>query len=100
MNRTILVVALLISVTAFIAQKNHLNYDVLIRTGDSLYQVKDFKNSAFVYLEAFNDHNTKITINQRYNVACLWALANYPDSAFFHLNYLVKLRDYSNYEHI
>ncbi len=36
-------------------------------------------------------------MNHRYNAACSWALANYPDSAFYYLNYLARFQKYSNY---
>jgi len=72
-------------------------YDVLIKKADSLYQIKDFNKSAFTFSKAFNLTDTEITINHRYNAACSWALANYPDSAFFYLDYITKNLNYTNY---
>ncbi len=92
--------ALLISTTALLAQKNHENYDILIRKADSLYQVKDYKNSAFVFSDAFNVPDAKISMNHRYNAACSYALANIPDSAIFYLNYVATLMNYTKYGHI
>ncbi|MBT4401138.1 MAG: alpha/beta hydrolase [Bacteroidetes bacterium] len=91
---------LLISTTSLIAQKNHQKYDVLIRKADSLYQVKDNQNSAFAFSGAFNAPDAKITMNHRYNAACSWALANYPDSAFYHLYYVATKMNYTDYGHL
>lgn len=71
-------------------------YNVIIRTADSLYQVKDYTKSAFAFSDAFKAPDAKITINHRYNAVCSWALANYPDSAFFNLNYIVTWMNYTN----
>ena len=100
MKTTTFLLTLLISATSLLAQKNHQKYDVLIRKADSLYQVKDYKNSALAFSEAFNAHDAKITINHRYNAACSWALASVPDSAFYHLNYVATKMDYMDYGHI
>lgn len=100
MKTSTFLLALLISITSIIAQNNHLKYDVLIRKADSLYQVKDYKNSALAFSNAFNSSNSKITINHRYNAACSYALANNPDSAFFNLNYIATQMNYSKYGHI
>ena len=75
-------------------------YDDLIRKADSLYQVKDFKNSSFTFSEAFKTPGARTTMSQRYNASCSWALANYPDSAFFNLNYIATLMNYTNFGHI
>jgi len=88
---------LVICALSVFGQSNASKYDVLIQKGDSLYQVKDFKNSAFAFSDAFKAPDSKITINHRYNAACSWALANYPDSAFFYLNYLATVMNYTNY---
>jgi pimeloyl-ACP methyl ester carboxylesterase len=90
----------LISTTSLIAQKNHQKYDALIRKADSLYQVKDNHNSALAFSDAFNTTDAKITMNHRYNAACSWALANYPDSAFYHLNYVATKMNYTDYGHL
>ncbi|MHB9054636.1 MAG: alpha/beta fold hydrolase [Paludibacteraceae bacterium] len=100
MKTTTFLLALLISTTSLIAQKNHQKYGVLIRKADSLYQAKDYKNSALAFSDAFNAPDAKITMNHRYNAACSYALANNADSAFFYLNYIATLKNYTNYGHI
>ncbi len=100
MKLTTFVFAFLISTTFLTAQINQHSYDVLIRKADSLYQVKDFKNSALAFSSAFKNADSKITINHRYNAACSYALANNPDSAFFNLNYIASEMNYSKFGHI
>jgi pimeloyl-ACP methyl ester carboxylesterase len=97
MKTTTLFLGLLICTVSLFGQTITRKYDFLIRKADSLYQVKDFKNSAFAFSDAFKALDSKITINHRYNAACSWALANYPDSAFFNLNYIATLMNYTNY---
>lgn len=100
MKTTTLILSLIICSAFVSGQTITAKYDNLIRKADSLYQVKDFKNSGFAFSDAFKAPDAKITINHRYNAACSWALANYPDSAFFNLNYLASLMNYTNYGHI
>jgi len=96
MKTTTLFLALLICTASLFGQPNAGKYEVLIRKADSLYRVKDFKKSAFAFSDAFKAPDSKITINHRYNAACSWALANYPDSAFCNLNYIATLMNYTN----
>jgi pimeloyl-ACP methyl ester carboxylesterase len=100
MKTTTFLLTLLISATFLLAQKNHQKYDVLIRKADSLYQVKDYMNSALSFSVAFNAPDAKITMNHHYNAACSWALVNVPDSAFYHLNYVATKMNYTDYGHI
>ena len=100
MKTTTFLLALLISATALLAQNTHQKYDDLIRKADSLYQVKNYKNSALAFSEAFNAPDAKTTMNHRYNAACSWALATVPDSAFYHLNYVTTKMNYTDYGHI
>lgn len=97
MRTTLLFVNLLIFTGFIVGQTSTSKYDVLIRQADSLYQVKDFKKSAFAFSDAFKAPDSKIVINHRYNAACSWALANYPDSAFYNLEYISSLMNYTNY---
>ena len=98
MKTTTLFLGFLICIVSLFGQTRR--YDILIRKADSLYQVKDFKNSAFSFSYAFKAPDSRITINQRYNAACSWALANYPDSAFYQLNYITTKLNYTDYGHI
>jgi hypothetical protein len=75
-------------------------YVDLCKKADSLYKAKDYKNSAFTYSSAFKANGWKGAINDRYNAACSWALANIPDSAFFYLSRAVFIGGYTSYDHI
>jgi pimeloyl-ACP methyl ester carboxylesterase len=97
MRSTVLLLCLSLYAASLFGQAVTRKYDVLIRKADSLYQVKDFKNSAFAFSDAFKVTDAKITVNHRYNAACSWALANYADSAFCNLNYIATAMNYTNY---
>lgn len=75
-------------------------YFELVRKADSFYRAKDFKNSALTYSEAFKINNWQGSIDDQYNAACSWALADYPDSAFYYLERLAHQPKYTQYEHI
>jgi len=83
-----------------LAQTSPERYSTLVKTADSLYNAKNYKASAFTYSDAFKANDWTGTVNDRYNAACSWALANYPDSAFSNLQNIVTNAHYFNYEHI
>ncbi|MCB2201148.1 alpha/beta hydrolase [bacterium] len=89
-----------ISTSFLFGQSVSQNYSDLIRKADSLYQVEDYKNSAFAFSKAFKANDWNATSNEHYNAACSWALAKVPDSAFYHLNYVATNMNYTNYGHI
>lgn len=73
------------------------NYIELIKKADSLYTIRDYKNSSFCYSLAFKQNNGKGYVNDRYNAARSWAMAGYKDSAFENLNRITingKFDDY------
>lgn len=94
------ILTILISTVSIFAQNSNQKFDILISKADSLYHVKDYKNSALAFSDAFNVPGSKITMNHRYNAACSYALANNPDSAFSNLNYIATFMNYSRYTHI
>lgn len=98
MKNFLLIFPIILTNTLF-AQDIPQEYFNLIRKADSLYNVKDYKNSAKVYSAAFKVNGWKGTPSDRYNAACTAALANIPDTAFFYLNKCI-LGGYSNYNHI
>lgn len=75
-------------------------YQKYAREADSLYQAKDYLNSAHKFSEAFKSNGWKGTSNDRYNAACSWALAGIADSAFFQLDRIAKRSNYTNLNHI
>jgi len=100
MKKTTLFLGFVIFTGFLFGQSTPQKYPDLVRIADSLYNAKNFKNSAFTYSNAFKANGWKATINERYNASCSWALANYPDSAFFNLNYIAELMNYTNSGHI
>ena len=72
----------------------------LIQKADSLYEAKAYKESAFTYADAFKTNGWIAKTNDRYNAACSWALAAYPDSAFNDLQIIATSGNYINYDHI
>jgi len=75
-------------------------YSELIKTAWSLYESKDYLKSGVKYSEAFVALGGKGMVNDRYNAACSWALANKPDSAFVQLFKIAEKGNYTNYGHI
>lgn len=82
------------------AQVSRQVYPELIGIADSLYNAKDYKNSALAFSGAFRANGWNATSREHYNAACSWALANIADSAFFHLNYIATQMNYKDYGHI
>lgn len=89
-----------ISSTLTIGQNNYQQYDNLVKKADSLYHVKDYKNAAFAYSNAFKSIGWIGTQRDRYNAACSWALAGVADSAFFQLDRIAKKANYIDYGQI
>ncbi len=94
------VLSLLFLFTVQIALGQSDEYTKLIKKADSLYNAKDYKNSALTYSAAFKSNGWKGYRNDRYNAACSWALAGIKDSAFFNLQRIADKANYSDYDHI
>lgn len=90
-------VILLFSSASCFAQ---MTYSNLTKEGDSLYQKKEYLKAAKAFGKAFAANEDKGTINDRYNAACSWALANQIDSSFYHLFRLARKAGYSNLNHL
>jgi hypothetical protein len=100
MKKTTLIFAFFLTTTLTIGQNIPQEYFDLVKKADSLYNAKDFRNSANKYSEAFKANGWKGFPNDRYNAACSWALTAVPDSAFFQLDRIATKSNYTNYEHI
>jgi hypothetical protein len=101
MKKTSLSISIIaLSFTNVISQNIPDKYFSLVRKADSLYENKEYYKSAFMYSEAFKANNWKGLPNDRYNAACSWAKANYPDSALYNLNKIAFISNYTNYNHI
>jgi len=83
-------------------QKDDLEkYARYITIGDSLYHVKQYKESAKNFQAAFDALDGKAYPNDRYNAACAYTLAGNKKMAFFHLeNLATGSVNYSDYDHI
>ena len=75
-------------------------YFDLVKKADSLFNSKEFQNSANKYTEAFMSTGWKGITGDRYNAARSWAMSSVPDSAFFQLERIVNKANYSDYDKI
>ncbi len=101
MKKIILLVISVASLSPVFAQNNELKaYKSLTRKADSLYLAKDYKNSALTFSNAFKWYHNLATARDRYDAACSWSQANYPDSAFSNLQLIASNGSYTGYDHI
>jgi hypothetical protein len=100
MKQIALIFAIFLTTTLTFGQNIPQEYFELVKKADSLYNAKDFRNSANKYSDAFKVNGWKGLPNDRYNAACSWALAAVPDSAFFQLDRIATKSNYTNYGHI
>ncbi|MEO6254959.1 MAG: DUF4350 domain-containing protein [Ferruginibacter sp.] len=75
------------------SQDNSKAYDALIKKGNSLYEVKDYINSAVAFSSAFLLPGQSISFDDRYACACSWSLASKNDSAFTQLYLIADLKN-------
>lgn len=85
---------------SWIFGQNKTNYPELINEAWKLYESKEYLKSGQRYSEAFQALNGKGIVEDRYNAACSWALANKPDSAFTQLFKIAQNGNFSKLEHI
>lgn len=71
-----------------------------IKMADSLYRLHDYKNAGIAYSSAFKTLGNKGSVNDRYNAARSWALANVPDSAFDCLERIIKKTFFTDYDRL
>lgn len=64
--------------------------DALFKKADSLYKVKDYKNSAMAYSAGIKIQGKDADVSNYWRAASRWAMANVPDSAFYFLTMLSK----------
>lgn len=100
MKKTFLLLLLFLNSSNLISQNGlPLEYSNAIKVADSLYKIKEYKNSALNYSKAFKSIGWKSTQNDRYNAICSWALAGEVDSAFANVNVLINKFEYSDLAH-
>ncbi|MCL2289743.1 MAG: hypothetical protein FWC34_03440 [Bacteroidetes bacterium] len=80
--------------------QNQEKYSELIKEAWTFYEAKEYLKSGHKYSEAFIALGGKGFVNDRYNAACSWALANEIDSAFVQLFKIVPNGYYTNLAHL
>ncbi len=84
----------------FAIGQDHVKYSELIQEAWSLYESKNYLQSGQKYSEAFVALDGKGMVNDKYNAACSWALANQADSSFIQLFRIAEKGNYANLGHI
>lgn len=74
-------------------------YQKLTEEAMSHYDKGEFKTAAELFSSAFAIKGDMSQMEDHYNAARSWALANVADSAFYHLDLVVNKGGYSNYNH-
>ena len=100
MKKLVLFLCCLFNISIIFSQNIPQEYYTLTKKADSLYKLKEYKNSAFTYSAAFKANNWKGMMHHRYKAACSWSLANYPDSAFFQLYILANKMNFKHYDDV
>ena len=100
MKKLTLLTILSLSVFNFVFGQDHEKYSELIQEAWSLYKSKNFLQSGQKYSEAFVALGGKGMVNDKYNAACSWALANQADSSFTQIFRIAEKDNYTNLEHI
>ena len=91
-----------IFLTSLVLGQNQEKYAELVEKAWSLYESKNYKQSAETYKAAFDQLDGKAYPDDRYNAACSYALANDKENSFHHLFYLAEHPKiaYNNVSHI
>ncbi len=79
--------------------QNSDNYLQLIAEAEELYENEEYLKSANKYSEAFVVEGAG-TLDDMYNAACSWALANKPDSSFAKLFVVTESGYFTDLEHL
>lgn len=98
MKKTIFLTILGILIINFSFGQSTETYDELINEAWELYESKEYLKSGLKYSEAFAAYGG--SLEDRYNAACSWALANQPDSSFIQLFKIVELGNFTDLDHI
>lgn len=102
MKKALLIVCCILYTYFSFSQDNSKEYTDLVNSGFSFYSKQDYKNAAIKFTSAVDLKGDKVDINIRRSAAFCWALANYPDSAFYQLNIVSNIEtltfpDYVNF---
>lgn len=94
MKRIILLIIMASCSHLVYSQNATEEYSRHIVIADSLLGIQQYKRAAVEYSTAFKAYSWKVYSNDRYNAACAWAMSENPDSAFYHLSYLLTTKNY------
>ena len=102
MKYYIVVLGLILScITQLFGKSDKISdYKELVAKAETLYNSKQYLESARAYSAAFESAGWKALINDRYNSARSWAMADVQDSAFSNLQKLVDKVYFDDYEKI
>ncbi len=100
--KTLLSIAIALLFCSLVYGQTPNKYGEFVKEAYSLYQAKDFKQSAEMYKKAFDELDGKAYPNDRYNAACSYALSGDQENSFYHLFYLAENPKilYKNLDHI
>jgi hypothetical protein len=70
------------------------------KKADSLFKLKDYKNSAIAFSSAFKVNGGKGLLEDRYKAACAWAMIKNADSAFFQLYRITDKLYFNDYNRV
>jgi hypothetical protein len=79
------------------SQDVSVNYTKSISKADSEFIKENYKVAAELYEKTFVENNNMGMVRDRIKVACCYSLLKNNDSAFFHLNRVVKFGHYYDY---
>ena len=99
-QKTIIVAVLgILSINISFGQ-NRNEYSELVSEAWELYKNKEYLKSGLKYSEAFVAFGNTGYLEDRYDAACSWALANRPDSSFIQLFKISEDGNFSDLQHI
>lgn len=97
-KRKIFSIIFLLAANIFLAQeKPPAVYFTFTTQADSLLAIKQYRQAAHLYSQAFASFGNKGYVNHRYNAACAYAMSNMPDSALDCLTRIVRKAMYGDY---
>ena len=98
MNKKIILILITFLFTSILFCQDKKSYSKRIEEAQQLFDSKEYLKAGMKYSEAFRANGNKGALEERYNSACVWALANYPDSSFVQLFKIVIKGKYTNLE--
>ena len=91
MRKTLTIVYCILVCYLSYGQHNSKEYNELVKKASILLRSADSKNAALAYSSAFSIKGSNPSFEDRYDAACSWSLANYPDSAIAQLIVIADL---------